>query len=150
MDCPILLRGMGNLCGYTMKMSSRYHRLFWPCVLLHPFLIHKPISIDLLKVDIYTKCTKFSVMILNMAISKVTLTIYFRYKNRPQMTFDDTGSAPEQEFEMHPDPTGVLQYSTKYVYSVGSSSMSKGLHVNWSPVKTSIKVQMYRYIYTRN
>ena len=62
------------------------------------------------------------------------------------MTFDDTGSAPEQEFEMHPDPTGVLQYSTKYVYSVGSSSMSKGLQVKRSPVKRSTKI--HKYIYT--
>ena len=31
------------------------------------------------------------------------------------MTFDDTGATPDQEFEMHPDTQGVLEYATKYV-----------------------------------
>lgn len=35
------------------------------------------------------------------------------FKNRPGMTFDDTGLDPEQEFELHPDPEGVLEYNTK-------------------------------------
>ncbi|XP_076463351.1 PITH domain-containing protein 1-like [Babylonia areolata] len=35
------------------------------------------------------------------------------FKNKPGMTFDDTGMAPEQEFELHPDPEGVLEYNTK-------------------------------------
>ncbi|KAK7502244.1 hypothetical protein BaRGS_00006608 [Batillaria attramentaria] len=35
------------------------------------------------------------------------------FKNRPGMTFDDTGLEPEQEFEMNPDPEGVLEYNTK-------------------------------------
>ena len=29
------------------------------------------------------------------------------------MTFDDTGGTPDQEFEMYPDPSGVLEYATK-------------------------------------
>lgn len=44
------------------------------------------------------------------------------YKNREQMTFDDVGSEPDQEFEMQPDRTGVLEYSTKWVTHEGSSS----------------------------
>ena len=32
------------------------------------------------------------------------------------MTFDDVSAKPEQEFELHPDPTGTLEYSTKYIY----------------------------------
>ena len=36
-----------------------------------------------------------------------------RFKNKPSMTFDDTGMAAEQEFELHPDPEGVLEYNTK-------------------------------------
>lgn len=28
------------------------------------------------------------------------------------MTFDDTSLTPDQEFELHPDPTGTLEYST--------------------------------------
>ena len=29
------------------------------------------------------------------------------------MTFDDAGSEADQEFEVHPDPSGVLEYATK-------------------------------------
>ena len=29
------------------------------------------------------------------------------------MTFDDAGSKPDEEFEMHPDPSGLLEYATK-------------------------------------
>lgn len=29
------------------------------------------------------------------------------------MTFDDASVACEQEFELHKDPTGILEYSTK-------------------------------------
>lgn len=28
------------------------------------------------------------------------------------MTFDDTSISPDQEFELHPDGTGTLEYST--------------------------------------
>ena len=31
------------------------------------------------------------------------------------MTFDDAGSTPDQEFEMYPDTSGVIEYATKYV-----------------------------------
>jgi len=37
-----------------------------------------------------------------------------RYKNRPEMTFDDVGCTADQEFEMHSDSTGALEYVTKY------------------------------------
>ncbi|XP_026477915.1 PITH domain-containing protein GA19395-like [Ctenocephalides felis] len=37
------------------------------------------------------------------------------YKNRPHMTFDDTAVAPDQEFELHRDETGTLEYPTKVV-----------------------------------
>ena len=36
-----------------------------------------------------------------------------RYKNRPEMTFDDAGCEADQEFEMHSDTTGSLEYVTK-------------------------------------
>lgn len=42
---------------------------------------------------------------------------YCRYKNRPHMTFDDVGAPEEQEFDLHPDNTGTLEYSTKLVLS---------------------------------
>ncbi|KAK3599872.1 hypothetical protein CHS0354_022444 [Potamilus streckersoni] len=35
------------------------------------------------------------------------------FKNRPCMTFDDTGCEADQEFELHPDPSGMLEYATK-------------------------------------
>jgi len=31
------------------------------------------------------------------------------------MDFDDTGCEADQEFEMHTDSTGALEYVTKYV-----------------------------------
>eukprot|EP00794_Sanderia_malayensis_P004622 gene4622-5229_t len=35
------------------------------------------------------------------------------YKNRPRMSFDDTSATPDQEFELHPDYKGELEYTTK-------------------------------------
>ena len=32
------------------------------------------------------------------------------FKNRPNMTFDDAGGKPDQEFDMQPDHKGVLEY----------------------------------------
>ncbi|KAF2884795.1 hypothetical protein ILUMI_21402 [Ignelater luminosus] len=37
------------------------------------------------------------------------------YKNRPHMTFDDVTVAADQEFELHTDLSGTLEYSTKIV-----------------------------------
>lgn len=37
----------------------------------------------------------------------------FRFKNRPKMTFDDTASTADQEFELQTDVSGTLEYSTK-------------------------------------
>nr|CAD7406706.1 unnamed protein product [Timema poppensis] len=37
------------------------------------------------------------------------------FKNRPHMTFDDVNANPEQEFELHPDTTGSLEYPVKVV-----------------------------------
>jgi len=33
------------------------------------------------------------------------------------MTFDDVAAPAEQEFDLHPDNTGTLEYSTKLVVS---------------------------------
>ncbi|XP_046326654.1 PITH domain-containing protein 1-like [Haliotis cracherodii] len=35
------------------------------------------------------------------------------FKNRPGMTFDDVNIEAEQEYELHPDPEGMLEYATK-------------------------------------
>ncbi|XP_049799431.1 PITH domain-containing protein GA19395 [Schistocerca nitens] len=37
------------------------------------------------------------------------------YKNRPNMSFDDVSAEPDQEFELHPDQNGTLEYSIKVV-----------------------------------
>ena len=37
----------------------------------------------------------------------------YRYKNRPNMTFDDTGAEADQTFEMQPDRQGILEYQTQ-------------------------------------
>ena len=52
---------------------------------------------------------------INTVFMLYIVVLFYRYKNRPNMTFDDTGATPDQEFEMHPDTQGVLEYATKYV-----------------------------------
>ncbi|XP_071052594.1 PITH domain-containing protein CG6153 [Onthophagus taurus] len=37
------------------------------------------------------------------------------FKNRPRMTFDDVSCAPDQEFDLHADVNGTLEYNTKVV-----------------------------------
>ncbi|PSN35463.1 PITH domain-containing protein [Blattella germanica] len=37
------------------------------------------------------------------------------FKNRPHMTFDDASVSPDQEFDLHPDNTGTIEYSTRVV-----------------------------------
>lgn len=39
---------------------------------------------------------------------------HFRYKNIPQMSFDDTGREPEQAFRLNKDPLAELEYPTKW------------------------------------
>lgn len=36
-----------------------------------------------------------------------------RYKNRPNMTFDEAGSEPDQQFELTRDEVGVVEYTVK-------------------------------------
>lgn len=38
-----------------------------------------------------------------------------RYKNIPQMSFDDTGKEPEQAFRLNRDPNAQLEYPTKWI-----------------------------------
>ncbi|KAJ3654058.1 hypothetical protein Zmor_013272 [Zophobas morio] len=37
------------------------------------------------------------------------------FKNRPSMTFDDVGATADQEFQLHVDNQGTLEYATKIV-----------------------------------
>ena len=42
------------------------------------------------------------------------LRFIYRFKNKPNLSFDDaSGMQADQEFELHPDRTGVLEYTTK-------------------------------------
>lgn len=41
------------------------------------------------------------------------LVLLSRYKNIPQMSFDDTGKEPEQAFRLNRDPRAELEYPTK-------------------------------------
>lgn len=40
-------------------------------------------------------------------------SLFFRFKNRTKMTFDDVSSKPDQEFELTKDVNGIIEYSTK-------------------------------------
>lgn len=37
------------------------------------------------------------------------------YKNKPNMTFEETAIEADQEFDMYPDSNGTMEYSTKVV-----------------------------------
>lgn len=43
----------------------------------------------------------------------LTKKLCCRFKNRPHMTFDDASASPDQEFELHRDTNGTIEYSTK-------------------------------------
>jgi len=43
------------------------------------------------------------------------------------MTFDDVHSEPDQEFELHKDSQGVLEYSTRYVTYVTFNVIQYGI-----------------------
>lgn len=49
-----------------------------------------------------------------MFVETLLVQFFFRYKNRPHMSFDDVAVPPDQEFELHRDETGTLEYPTKY------------------------------------
>ena len=58
---------------------------------------------------IFAKYDKQNIIIINKIVN------CFRYRNRPNMTFDDTNCVPDQEFDLQPDHTGELEYATKSV-----------------------------------
>lgn len=49
----------------------------------------------------------------NNGMLSINLFSFYRYKNIPQMSFDDTGREPEQAFRLNRDPTAELEYPTK-------------------------------------
>lgn len=52
---------------------------------------------------------------LKKNVNAVILKIHIlsRYKNRPNMTFDDISIEPDQVFELQKDSEGVLEYAPK-------------------------------------
>ena len=60
------------------------------------------------------------------------------YKNRPHMTFDDINVPAEQEFELHTDLTGMLEYSTKVVVFNSVHHLTLHFPSNFGADKTRI------------
>ncbi|PVD23899.1 hypothetical protein C0Q70_17174 [Pomacea canaliculata] len=60
------------------------------------------------------------------------------FKNRPTMTFDDTALEAEQEFNLHPDPDGVLEYSVKVARFNNVNSLSLHFPANFGDDITKI------------
>ena len=58
-------------------------------------------------------CTTISLFVTKI-VFKFVLDLMFRYKNRPNMNFDDVNTEADQEFEVMRDPNGTLEYIIKY------------------------------------
>jgi hypothetical protein len=41
------------------------------------------------------------------------IQLFYRFKNKPNMNFDDTSIEADQEFELYRDNTGTIEYPTK-------------------------------------
>ncbi|KAK9872297.1 hypothetical protein WA026_017099 [Henosepilachna vigintioctopunctata] len=60
------------------------------------------------------------------------------YKNRPSMTFDDVSSLPDQEFALHQDSSGSLEYATKVVTFNNVHHLTLHFPSNFGEEKTKI------------
>lgn len=60
------------------------------------------------------------------------------FKNRPHMTFDDTQVEAVQEFELHRDPTGLLEYPAKPVSFSSVSHLSIHFPTNFGNDTTTV------------
>ena len=60
------------------------------------------------------------------------------YKNRPHMTFDDTGAEPDQIFDMQPDHKGQLEYFTKIARFSNTEHLSIHFPSNFGEDTTKI------------
>jgi len=60
------------------------------------------------------------------------------FSNQPGMTFDDVVRSPEQEFEMHQDGTGTLEYATKVAKFSSVSHLSIHFPSNFGSPSTKI------------
>lgn len=50
---------------------------------------------------------------LHLSSEFTIIHLFFRFKNRPNMTFDDATAEPDQVFELQKDSGGLLEYTTK-------------------------------------
>lgn len=60
------------------------------------------------------------------------------FKNRPKMTFDDAQAKADQEFSLHPDPGGRIEYATKVVQFTGVHHLSLCFPANFGAETTRI------------
>ncbi|CAD5111603.1 DgyrCDS898 [Dimorphilus gyrociliatus] len=60
------------------------------------------------------------------------------FKNRPQMTFDDVRGQADEEFDMQPDHSGILEYSTKVARFGSIESLSIHFPSNFGADTTKI------------
>ena len=62
-----------------------------------------------------TSCRRqiFMYSVLEAHDNETIIHLVVRYKNRPNMSFDDVGSEADQQFDLQPDHSGVLEYRTK-------------------------------------
>ncbi|XP_076319077.1 PITH domain-containing protein GA19395 isoform X2 [Tachypleus tridentatus] len=60
------------------------------------------------------------------------------FKNRPHLSFDNVSSEAHQEFELHPDPSGTIEYSTKIVKFSGVQHLSLHFPTNFGAENTRI------------
>ncbi|CAM1303782.1 PITHD1 (predicted) [Pycnogonum litorale] len=60
------------------------------------------------------------------------------FKNRPSMTFDSVGADSDQEFELQPDPTGILEYPIKVVKFSSVQHLSIHIPKNYGADNTRV------------
>ncbi|XP_042230605.1 LOW QUALITY PROTEIN: PITH domain-containing protein GA19395-like [Homarus americanus] len=71
------------------------------------------------------------------------------FKNRAHMTFDDVNMTADQEFELHPDPSGTLEYTTKVVTFSSVTHLSLHFPSNFGEETTKIYYIGFRGEYTK-
>lgn len=105
---------------YRQREAERNHHLWWKrwlssgwssTVSLCEFLLKK-------KKNSFISCYFSAFLSLIFRWRQLDLLLFLvllhRYKNIPQMSFDDTGREPEQAFRLNRDPQAELEYPTKW------------------------------------
>lgn len=71
------------------------------------------------------------------------------FKNRPHMSFDDANIEADQEFELHRDTDGTLEYTTKVVKFSSVTHLSLYFPSNFGEDTTKISYIGFRGEYTK-